>query len=145
SNCGCDGQHQNTFVPIMPDVRTCDNNINEHRMTSHLESNRAFFTRAVYRNPIFCLLLILGTFAAYFPALHNGFVNFDDNKYIFENPNIQSGLTWKTMLWAATTYYYTNWHPITWISHAADISLFHLNPGMHHAMNILLHALNAVL
>jgi tetratricopeptide (TPR) repeat protein len=94
---------------------------------------------------IFCVLLIAATLAGYFPALHNSFVNYDDPRYIVSNPHIQSGLTWQSIRWAGTAYYESNWHPLTWISHAADISLFHLNPTGHHAINILLHASNAVL
>ncbi len=98
-----------------------------------------------HRRIIFCVLLILGVVAVYFPTLHSGFVNFDDPNYITENSHIQAGLTWKTIQWAATTYYDSNWHPLTWASHAVDISLFHLNPAAHHAVNFLLHALNAIL
>ncbi len=94
---------------------------------------------------IFCFLLIAATLAVYFPALHNGFVNYDDPRYIIDNSHIQSGLNWQSVRWAASAFYESNWHPLTWISQAADISLFHLNPAGHHAINILLHALNALL
>jgi len=105
------------------------------------ETLRAFpFDRRI----TICLLLIVGAVAVYFPTLDNGFVNFDDPKYITENPHIQAGLTWKTIQWAATAYYESNWHPLTWISHAVDISLFRLNPAAHHAVNFVLHALNAL-
>ena len=114
-------------------------------MTTQIASPRTFFADIVNRDIIFCLLLVLATFTTYFPAVHNGFVNYDDNRYILENPHIQSGLTWKTIRWALTAYYESNWHPLTWISHAVDISLFHFNAGMHHAVNILLHALNSLL
>jgi tetratricopeptide (TPR) repeat protein len=94
---------------------------------------------------MFSLLLIAATLAVYFRAVHNGFVNYDDPRYITENSHIQSGLTWQSIRWAATAFYESNWHPLTWISHATDISLFRLNPAGHHAINILLHALNTLL
>jgi hypothetical protein len=31
-----------------------------------------------------------------------------------------------------------NWHPLTWISHMVDVSLFGLNPAGHHFSNVLL-------
>jgi protein O-mannosyl-transferase len=105
----------------------------------------ALSTFVAKRKTIFCFLLIATTLAVYFPALHNGFVNYDDPRYITDNSHIQSGLNWQSVRWAATAFYESNWHPLTWISHAADISLFHLNPAGHHAINILLHALNALL
>lgn len=97
------------------------------------------------RKTIFCFLLIAATLAVYFPALRNGFVNYDDPRYITDNSHIQSGVNWHSVRWAATAFYECNWHPLTWISHAIDVSLFHLNPAGHHAINILLHVLNALL
>jgi protein O-mannosyl-transferase len=100
---------------------------------------------AARRKTIFAFLLIAATLAVYFPALHNGFVNYDDPRYITENSHIRSGLNWQSVRWAMSAFYESNWHPLTWISHAADISLFHLNPTGHHAVNISLQALNTLL
>ncbi|HXO92883.1 MAG TPA: hypothetical protein VN825_02035, partial [Candidatus Acidoferrum sp.] len=114
-------------------------------MTPTTSTPFALSTFIARRKTIFCFLLIAATLAVYFPAVHNGFVNYDDPRYIVGNSHIQSGLTWQSIRWAATAFYESNWHPLTWISHAADISLFHLNPAGHHAVNIALHALNALL
>jgi protein O-mannosyl-transferase len=38
-----------------------------------------------------------------------------------------------------------NWHPLTWISHAIDYSLWGLNPLGHHLSSIVLHAINTAL
>jgi len=38
-----------------------------------------------------------------------------------------------------------NWHPITWLSHMADVQMFGLRPAGHHLTNVLLHTLNVVL
>ncbi len=54
-------------------------------------------------------------------------------------------MTWATVKWAFTTYNQGNWHPLTWLSHALDYRLFGLNPAGHHYVNVLLHAVNAVL
>jgi Tfp pilus assembly protein PilF len=47
--------------------------------------------------------------------------------------------------WAFTTYDQSNWHPLTWLSHALDCELFGLNPAGHHYTGVLLHAASAVL
>jgi len=91
------------------------------------------------------LLLILVTVALYHPVKHYSFVTFDDRDYVTRNFQIQSGLDWDTVQWAFTTFYASNWHPLTWLSHALDCQLFHLNPSQHHDTNVLLHALNAAL
>ena len=93
----------------------------------------------------FCLALIAVVFAAYYPVIHNQFVTYDDNTYITENPHVNSGLTWVTVEWAFTSFYESNWHPLTWLSHAVDCEVFGLRPAEPHLENVLLHALNAVL
>ncbi len=94
---------------------------------------------------IYCLLLVAATLAFYNPIVHNQFIEFDDRLYIRQNPQVQSGLTWSTVKWSFTTFSYGNWHPLTWLSHAVDCQVFHLNPVGHHYINLLLHAANAVL
>jgi len=46
---------------------------------------------------------------------------------------------------AMTSLEAANWHPVTWLSHLLDVSLFGLNPHGHHATSLLLHTLNVVL
>jgi len=91
------------------------------------------------------LLLFLSTLALYSPALRHSFVDYDDDRYVTENPHIQNGLTPAAIHWSFTTFEQANWHPLTWLSHALDCQLFHLNPAGHHATSILLHAFNVVL
>ncbi len=94
---------------------------------------------------LLCLTLALTTVVLYERCLSNDFINFDDRTYITENGHLRSGVTLETVHWAFTTYYAGNWHPLTWLSHALDVQVFGLNPAGHHAVNVLLHALNAVL
>jgi protein O-mannosyl-transferase len=94
---------------------------------------------------LLCLTLALTTVALYERCLSNDFINFDDRTYINENGHLRSGVTLETVHWAFTTYSAGNWHPLTWLSHALDVQVFGLNPTGHHAVNVLLHALNAVL
>ena len=91
------------------------------------------------------LLLALITLLIYLPAGRFSFVNFDDTDYITENPVVKHGLSWSGMEWAFTRFHAGNWHPLTWISHMADCSLFGLNAGAHHFVNVLFHAANTAL
>lgn len=97
------------------------------------------------RTALLCLLLMAAVLLAYLPVLHNGFLNYDDDAYITHNPHVKAGLTWATVKWAFTTYDEANWAPLSWLSHALDCELFGLNPGIHHLVSVLLHAINAVL
>jgi protein O-mannosyl-transferase len=92
-----------------------------------------------------CLALVAAVFVFYSSVLRNQFLVYDDNLYISENSHVKDGLTWQTVKWAFTSYDESNWHPLTWLSHALDAELFGINPAGHHAVNVLLHALNAVL
>ncbi len=94
---------------------------------------------------IYCLLLAAATLAFYNPVVRNQFVDFDDLSYILKNPHVLGGLTWAAVKWSFSTFREGNWHPLTWLSHALDCQLFHLNPIGHHYTNLLLHTANAVL
>jgi len=91
------------------------------------------------------LLLIVATVALYHPVKSYPFITYDDPQYVIRNYQIQSGLDWDMVQWAFTTFYASNWHPLTWMSHALDFQLFRLNPSRHHDTNVLFHALNAAL
>ncbi|MGB9233790.1 MAG: tetratricopeptide repeat protein [Terriglobales bacterium] len=85
------------------------------------------------------------TLVFYNPIVHNQFIEFDDAPYILANSSVQQGVTWHTVKWAFTTFHAGYWHPLTWLSHALDCQIFGLNPAGHHYVNLLLHAINAVL
>jgi Tfp pilus assembly protein PilF len=108
-------------------------------------SSSELFQSPAKRTLLLCLLLTVVVLVVYNPVTHNGFVNFDDPGYITGNPHLRAGLTWATVKWAFTTYEQANWHPLTWLSHALDLELFGLKPAGHHWVNVLLHAMNAVL
>jgi len=103
------------------------------------------FSSPEKRNVILCLLLVVATLALYNPVNRHPFVNYDDDRYITENPHVHNGLTWRTITWAFTATEQGNWHPLTWLSHALDYQLFHQNPAGHHFTSLLIHAANAVL
>jgi len=91
------------------------------------------------------LVLVLASLALYNPAGRYPFINYDDDHYITENPQVCQGLRWSAVRWAFTTTTEANWHPLTWLSHELDWQLFHLNPAGHHYVNVLFHAANAYL
>jgi len=78
------------------------------------------------------------------PALQNGFVNWDDDLYVFKNSNIQS-ITASSIKWMFTSFHAYNWHPLTWFSLAVDYAMWGKNPFGYHLSNILLHSFNTFL
>ncbi|HLV89288.1 MAG TPA: tetratricopeptide repeat protein [Candidatus Sulfotelmatobacter sp.] len=90
-------------------------------------------------------LLFAATLITYFPAFQSAFVNYDDPAYVTANDHVLRGLTWGNLRWAVSATAEANWHPLTWISHMADVQWFGLNPVGHHAVSVLLHAVNVLL
>ena len=91
------------------------------------------------------LALLVITTGAFLPVLKADFLNLDDPVYITSNRRVLGGLRLQGLLWAFTSFDAANWHPLTWVSHMADVSLFGLRAGAHHGTSLALHALTAVL
>jgi Flp pilus assembly protein TadD len=94
---------------------------------------------------VVCLVLLFITLAIYSQLGHAAFLNFDDNRYVSDNRNVQGGVTFSSVKWALTTGYADNWHPMTWISHMLDCQLFGPDPGKQHLVNVAFHAANSIL
>jgi hypothetical protein len=69
----------------------------------------------------------------------------DDFGYVLLNGHVRNGLSLDGLLWAFGALEMGNWHPLAWVSHMADMSLFGFAPGPRHVVNVLLHLLNSVL
>ena len=73
------------------------------------------------------------------------FLAFDDDAYVTTNALVRGGLSLAGAGRAFSEFHAGNWHPLTWLSHMADVSLFGLDPHAHHAVNLALHLANALL
>jgi Tfp pilus assembly protein PilF len=98
-----------------------------------------------WRVAVLCLALAAITFAVFGQTAGFGFVNYDDNGYVYENPMVARGLTLKGAVWALTYGGIGHWHPLTWLSHMADCQAYGLWAGGHHLTNVALHAVAVVL
>lgn len=92
-----------------------------------------------YRIHLICILLVVITFIAFEPIIHNRFITFDDDIYIYNNSHITSGLTLKNIVWSFTNIHANNYHPLTSLSHMLDCQLYGTNPAGHHLTNLLFH------
>lgn len=91
------------------------------------------------------LLPLLATFIVYRNVGDFGFVNFDDDLYVYDNPQVTDGLSWPATRWALTTGHAQVWIPATWLSLQADVSLSGAGPAGFHRTNLALHMLSAAL
>ena len=99
-------------------------------------------------------IITVVTVLVYTPSLHNDFTNWDDHKYIYENPTLKDvskqGLKtiWNTEIAA-------NWHPITMLSLAWNYeqgktidlktNVETVDTFPFHVTNLILHIINAIL
>lgn len=113
--------------------------------TSKIPAASATMGSARWRLPSALFLIAVVTVAVYWPVLHNDFIDFDDDVYVTVNMMVRQGLSLKGVIWAFTTFHAANWHPLTWLSHMLDVTLFGLNPLGHHATSLFLHSVNSLL
>lgn len=90
-------------------------------------------------------MLVAATTAAYSGLSGNGFIGLDDGDYVTGNRHVLDGLSLTGVRWAVTTVSAGNWHPLTWLSHMADVSLFGAWAGGHHLVSLGFHVLNTLL
>ena len=93
---------------------------------------------------IYLIFTAVVTCIVYLPSLNNDFVTWDDNIYVYNNEMIRN-VNLRLIQWAFASFEASNWHPLTWLSHAFDYALWKLNPIGHHLTSILLHSINALL
>ncbi len=99
---------------------------------------------------LICLALAILTVITFWQLKDCGFINFDDNRYVYENAYVQSGLNWNSI---GQAFSFSSelmeksghWHPVTWLSLMLDYQIFGLNPSGYHLINLLFHVLNTTL
>jgi len=89
--------------------------------------------------------LVLLNLFVYAAVRHFDLVNWDDSTYVTENPTVLGGLSWSSAWWALTTGHSPYWHPMTWLSHLLDVTLFGSDAGAYHVTSLVLHTANTVL
>jgi hypothetical protein len=114
-------------------------------MSADSDKNNTATRQSAWRVAFIALVLGLLTLGAYWGIWRNDSINYDDPNYVFENEHISKGLNWPTVVWSFTRTYVSNWHPLTWLSHALDCNLYGLKPAGHHVTSLILHVANTIL
>ena len=100
--------------------------------------------------------IVLISFIAYFPTFQNEITNWDDNKYITENPLLKelNGETISRMFLSSDSeelYWMGNYHPLTMLSLNINYQMTgedeeeNINPFIFQLTNILLHLICTIL
>ena len=102
-------------------------------------------SRPWLRDACIAAALLILTMAVFAQVGTHDFVDLDDGLYVVENENVRGGLTAENVHWAFTTGRAANWHPLTWLSHQTDVTLFGMDAGAHHIVSVGWHTVNVLL
>ncbi len=91
------------------------------------------------------VILAVLAFLPYAQTIEHDFISYDDTVFVTDNPEVRAGLTGEGVVWALTAFHSGNWVPLTWMSHMLDVSLFGLDAGRHHLVNVVFHSLSTAL
>jgi tetratricopeptide (TPR) repeat protein len=92
-----------------------------------------------------CIFLTLAIWLVFAQTLHHEFINFDDDRYVYQNPEIIRGLTADGLKGLLTRSHARLWHPLSTLTHMIDCQVYGLNPGGHHFTNVVLHNIGSIL
>jgi len=98
-----------------------------------------------HQHLVVAFLLAALTVAVFRQTLWYDFTNYDDSRYVRDNPHVRAGLTSESVRWALTTDYESTWGPVVWLSYLADRAMFGMGPRGFHRTNVLLHVANVLL
>ncbi|NTW31267.1 MAG: tetratricopeptide repeat protein [Bacteroidetes bacterium] len=85
--------------------------------------------------------IIVFTALIYLRALFNDFANLDDDMYILKNPYIRD-FSLNGIKAIFTSFYCSNYHPLTTITYLFEFKCFGLSPFPYHLINVILHLIN---
>jgi len=92
-----------------------------------------------------CIFLTVVIWLVFGQTLNHEFINFDDDRYVYQNAEISKGVTVEGLKWFLTHSHAQLWHPLTTLTHMIDCQIYGLRPGGHHFTNVVLHNIASVL
>ena len=92
-----------------------------------------------------CVFLVAAVWVVFGQTAGFGFVNLDDNVYVFENPKLAGGLSLEGIAYAFTHAECHLYHPLTMMSLRLDYQLYGLHAGGYHLTNVLIHTASVIL
>ena len=88
------------------------------------------------------IVIVVGCFTAYIPAIESGFI-WDDDEYVTNN-TLLSAPDGLYRIWFSTDSP-SQYFPLVYTTFRAEYQLWGLNPAGYHAVNVVIHCINALL
>jgi tetratricopeptide (TPR) repeat protein len=92
---------------------------------------------------LLAIFIVVLTAISFLPTFQNGFVDWDDNKTVLENPYYR-GLSWSNIRWMFTTFHMGHYQPLSWVTLGLDYLLWGMDPFGYHLTSLILHCANAL-
>jgi len=90
------------------------------------------------------VFVFIVTFVLFSFSLNGEFLDWDDSLNFVRNINYR-GLGWSNIKWMFTTFHMNHYQPLSWLTYAADYTLWGMNTFGYHLTSVVLHSMNAVL
>ena len=91
------------------------------------------------------IVIIVLTFLSFFSSLDNNFTNWDDDRYVTENPLIKD-LSWENIRYIFSSFYKEDYiHPLVIFSYMLEYQFFQLDPFIYHLDSLIIHIFNSLL
>ena len=90
-------------------------------------------------------LFVILSMVLYWPVVSFQYIYYDDPGWIFGNPIVMGGLSWKSLHWAMTGLVNDTWCPLTNLSFILECQFFGVRPAVSHLVSFLLHLANVLL
>ncbi len=91
-----------------------------------------------------CGLVVVAIALVYGKTLAYGLLDYDDNVFVYETPQVRAGLTVDGIRWALVSGPGGEWYPLAMLSHMLDCQLFGLKGWGHHLTSVLLHTATSI-
>jgi protein O-mannosyl-transferase len=129
---------------VMPGIKTAELNVGPPIVS--IEGTPGVLTRSLsarlLRPWMIAPALALVTFLVFLPVLWNGFVAWDDQINLYDNPSYR-GLTWPYIRWMFSNVTMGHWIPLTWLTFGLDYVLWEMRPVGYHLTSLVIFAANA--
>jgi Flp pilus assembly protein TadD len=92
-----------------------------------------------------CFVLVLLVWLVFGQTLGHGFINCDDDIFVYQNPLVLRGICADTVFRALTGIHDTFYYPLTVLSFMADAKMYGMQAAGFHFTNVLLHTFSVLL
>ncbi len=89
--------------------------------------------------------ILLLTYLSLSPITKFTFLSWDDNVYVFENPNLVKPYSEAISYFFQQHYFIGNYIPVTMLTYAFEYHQVALDPPFYHTFNLIIHLLNVAL